>query len=139
MNRQYRCRPYQVTRADNTVSQVESTQTPHPLLMITSAAQLAIRAQILTAARQRFARFDHKDTSIADIARGAGLPLDDVRLHFPDTIAVLLALQRGLDGGARLAARRTQSTLINARKDVRAAHMADTLRQRETQSRLSKS
>lgn len=69
----------------------------HPLLRITSAAQLALRGRILAAARQRLLRFRAEDTTLGDIARVAGLPEDTVRQHFEDKRAVLVALQRGMD------------------------------------------
>jgi AcrR family transcriptional regulator len=96
------------------VREIESTFASHPLLRITSADRLEIRARILAAARQRFARFSHQETSIVDIARAAALPADEVRLHFADIRALMVALQRALDGG-RPAYRRPQSTLVKAR------------------------
>jgi AcrR family transcriptional regulator len=96
------------------VPQIESTFASHPLLQITSADRLAVRARILAAARQRFTRFGHEQTSLVDIARAAALPADEVRLHFADTRAVLIALQRALDGG-RPTYRRPQSALVKAR------------------------
>jgi AcrR family transcriptional regulator len=93
---------------------IESTFASHPLLQITSADRLEIRARILAAARQRFARHAQQETSLADIARAAALSADEVRLHFGDMRAVLVALQRALDGG-RPAHRRPQSALVKAR------------------------
>src|ERR1041385_697532 len=71
--------------------------TPCPLHSITSSAQLELRGRILAAAKQRFARFSHEDTSLKDLARGAGLPEVVVRQHFEDVYAVMVALQRSLD------------------------------------------
>jgi AcrR family transcriptional regulator len=96
------------------VAPIESTFASHPLLQITSAERLEVRARILAAARQRFMRFGHEQTSLGDIARAATVPVDEVRLHFADIRAVLLALQRALDGG-RPAYRRPQSALVKAR------------------------
>jgi AcrR family transcriptional regulator len=96
------------------VSQIESTFTSHPLLQITSADRLEVRARVLAAARQRFMRFSHEQTSLTDLARAASVPLDEVKRHFADIRAVLVALQRALDGG-RPAYRRPQSALVKAR------------------------
>jgi AcrR family transcriptional regulator len=104
-------------------SQMESAFASHPLLKITSAAQLEIRRRILTAARQRFARFSHEDTTLTDIARGAGLPPDEVRLHFADTRAVLLALRRTLDS-SRSAARGPRINPVKAREGARLARQS---------------
>jgi hypothetical protein len=93
---------------------IESAFASPPLLQITSADRLQIRARILAAARQRFARHTHQETTIADIARAAALPVDEVQLHFADIRAVLVTLQRALDG-RRPAYRRPQSTLVKAR------------------------
>jgi AcrR family transcriptional regulator len=93
---------------------IESTFASHPLLQITSADRLEVRARILVAARQRFMRFSHEQTSLMDIARAASVSVDEVKLHFTDIRAVLVALQRALDGG-RPAYRRPQSTLVKAR------------------------
>ncbi len=92
----------------------ESTFAPHPLLQITSADRLEVRARILAAARQRFLRIGHEQTSLADLARAASVSVDEVRRHFADVRAVLVALQRALDGG-RPAYRRPQSTLVKNR------------------------
>ncbi len=75
--------------------------TPHPLLRITSSAQLELRSRILAAAKQRFTRFSHEDTTLTDIARLAGMAEDVVRQHFEDTLALMWALQRSLDRGKR--------------------------------------
>lgn len=75
---------------------------PHPLLRITSSAQLELRSRILAAAKQRFARFAHEDTTLADIARIAQLDEEEVEEHFEDTHALLLALQRSMDRGRAL-------------------------------------
>lgn len=96
------------------MSQTETTITIHPLLQITSANRLEVRARILAAARQRFLRFGHEQTSLMDLARAASVPVDEVRRHFADIRAVLVALQRALDGG-RPAYRRPQSALVKAR------------------------
>ena len=96
------------------MSQTETTITIHPLLQITSANRLEVRARILAAARQRFLRFGHEQTSLMDLARAASVPMDEVRRHFADIRAVLVALQRVLDGG-RPAYRRPQSALVKAR------------------------
>jgi AcrR family transcriptional regulator len=82
------------------------SQTPHPLRAITSSAQLELRARILIAAKQRFARFSHEDTTLGDIARIAGMAEDMVRQHFEDTYVLLVALQRSLERGKR-ASRKT--------------------------------
>lgn len=81
------------------MSQVLSAQAPHPLLRITSSAQLELRGRILAAAKQRFARFSHEDTTLADIARIAHLDEEAVEEHFEDTYSLLLALQRSMDRG----------------------------------------
>ncbi|HSN17335.1 MAG TPA: hypothetical protein VLV87_03915 [Gammaproteobacteria bacterium] len=79
--------------------QPHSTHVFHPLLKITSSAQLELRARILAAARQRFARFSREDTTLADIARLAHLELEDVEDHFEDTHELMLALQRSMNRG----------------------------------------
>lgn len=76
-----------------------SAPTLHPLLKITSSAQLELRGRILAAAKQRFARFSHEDTTLADIARIAHLDEEAVEEHFEDTYTLLLALQRSMDRG----------------------------------------
>lgn len=96
------------------MSQTDPTTTTHPLLQITSADRLEVRARILAAARQRFLRFGHEQTSLTDLARAASVPVDEVKRHFADIRAVLVALQRVLDGG-RPAYRRPQSALVKAR------------------------
>ena len=96
------------------MSQTDPNTTTHPLLQITSADRLEVRARILAAARQRFLRFGHEQTSLMDLARAASVPMDEVKRHFADIRAVLVALQRALDGG-RPAYRRPQSALVKAR------------------------
>lgn len=90
----------------------------HPLLRITSAAQLALRGRILAAARQRLLRFRAEDTTLGDIARAAGLPEETVRQHFEDRHAVLKALQRGLDREPRNTRRHRLSPEQRARGRV---------------------
>lgn len=79
--------------------QLSPTRATHPLLKITSSAQLELRGRILAVAKQRFARFSEEDTSLADIARLAHLEIDDVEDHFEDTHELLLAVQRSMDRG----------------------------------------
>jgi|SRR5579885_1406503 len=75
----------------------DTTQSSCPLLNINSADDLAVRGRILAAAKQRFTRFSHEDTSLEDLARAAGLKLRQVRKHFDDVYAVMVALQRALE------------------------------------------
>lgn len=79
--------------------QLLPTHASHPLLKITSSAQLELRGRILAVAKQRFARFSEEDTSLADIARLAHLEIDDMEEHFEDTHELLLAVQRSMDRG----------------------------------------
>jgi hypothetical protein len=74
-------------------------QLPCPLLNITSSAQLELRGRLLSAARQRFTRFSREETSLSDIARIAGVPETEARLHFADVYAVMVALERALTVG----------------------------------------
>ena len=76
-----------------------ATATTHPLLKITSSAQLELRGRILAAAKQRFARFSREDTTLADIARLARLEIDDVEDHFEDVDELMSAVQRTMDRG----------------------------------------
>jgi AcrR family transcriptional regulator len=75
----------------------DTTQSPCPLLHINSADDLVVRGRILAAAKQRFARFGCEGTSLDDLARGAGLKLQQVSKHFADSYAVMVALQRTLE------------------------------------------
>jgi AcrR family transcriptional regulator len=81
------------------VPQLHPSHVSHPLLKITSSAQLELRGRILAAAKQRFARFSREDTTLADIARLAHLEVDDVEEHFEDTQELLVAVQRSMDRG----------------------------------------
>ena len=100
------------------MSQVEYSLVPHPLRAITSAAHLAIRARILAVARQCFAGSGHGHTSIADIARAADLPEDEVRLHFGDTAAIEAAVHR-VFGSNRYTACRQVVDLVRMREGAR--------------------
>ncbi|HEY4127712.1 MAG TPA: hypothetical protein VGN70_06665 [Gammaproteobacteria bacterium] len=73
---------------------------PCPLTNISSSADLELRARLLTAARQRFLRFSHENTSLEDLARAAGLKLSQVHKHFKDVYAVMVALERALVVGS---------------------------------------
>ncbi|HEY3859013.1 MAG TPA: hypothetical protein VGM47_05310 [Gammaproteobacteria bacterium] len=73
---------------------------PCPLLNITSSAELELRARLLAAARQRFLRFSHENTSLDDLARAAGLKVSQVRKHFEDVYSVMVALERALVVGS---------------------------------------
>ena len=75
----------------------DTTQPPCPLLNINSADDLAVRGSILAAAKQRFNRFSSDDTTLEDLARAAGLKVKQVRKHFADVYAVMVALQRTLE------------------------------------------
>ena len=75
----------------------DTTQSPCPLVNINSADDLVVRGRILAAAKQRFNRFGCEDTSLDDLARAAGLKPVQVRKHFDDTYAVMVALQRALE------------------------------------------
>ena len=75
----------------------DTTQSPCPLLNINSADDLAVRGRVLAAAKQRFNRFSHEDTTLDDLARAAGLKVKQVRKHFADVYSVMIALQRTLD------------------------------------------
>jgi len=98
-----------------------SQTAPHPLRAITSSAQLELRARILVAAKQRFARFSHEDTTLNDIARIAGMAEDLVRQHFEDTYVLLVALQRSLERGKR-ASRRPGSSPRSFQKTEATTH-----------------
>ena len=76
--------------------QTPVAQAPHPLLRITSSAQLEIRGRILAAAKQRLGR---EDITLADIARLAHLELEEVEEHFEDADEMLRAVQRSMDRG----------------------------------------
>lgn len=75
----------------------DTTQTPCPLVNINSADDLVVRGRVLAAAKLRFKRFNHENTSLEDLARAANLKPVQVRKHFEDVYEVMLAVQRVLD------------------------------------------
>jgi AcrR family transcriptional regulator len=75
----------------------DTTQSVCPLVNINNADDLVVRGRVLEAAKVRFKRFGNENTSIEDLARAAGLKPVQVRKHFEDVYAVMVALQRTLD------------------------------------------
>jgi AcrR family transcriptional regulator len=57
-----------------------------------SQIQYAVRRRILVVAKHRFARFGYAGTRLQDMAHGADLPLEELRLHFDDKRALLQAV-----------------------------------------------
>lgn len=55
-------------------------------------ARLVMRHRIMGIAKQRFARFSYDGTSLASIARSAGVSLPELLTHFDDKIGLLTAV-----------------------------------------------
>src|ERR1041384_2077515 len=55
-------------------------------------ARLVRRRRIMAIAQQRFARFSYAGTSLASIARSAGVSMPELLTHFEDKLALLTAV-----------------------------------------------
>ena len=55
-------------------------------------ARLITRQRILGIAKQRFARFSYDGTSLASLARSAGVSMPELLTHFEDKLALLTAV-----------------------------------------------
>lgn len=55
-------------------------------------ARQVIRRRILSIAKQRFARFSYDGTSLASIARSAGVSMPELLVHFEDKLGLLTAV-----------------------------------------------